>query len=106
MAALEDARLRAENHFRVSPEIVTQTHQLQSITKWARREKLRQVVALRPQVGPLADLIPNIRQELASHDVELLLLDRAKDRAARSLATGSFFSFWKKCQREFPEISA
>ena len=106
MAALKDACFRAENHFRVSPEIVTQTHQLQSITQWARREQLRQVVALRPQVGPLADLIPSIRQDLASHDVELLLLDRATDRAARSLATGSFFSFWKKCQREFPELSA
>ncbi len=103
--ALGDACLRAEEHFQLSPKIVTELQQNQSLEQWASREKLCQIVALRPEVGPLGDLIPSIRQDLATHGVELVLLDRGADRAARSLATGGFFSFWKKCQRKFPEFS-
>ncbi len=105
-AALEDACLRAKNHFGVSPELVTQRQQVSSLTEWAIQGNLSQIVALRPEVGPLADLIPGFRQELADQGVELVLLDRAADRAVRSLATGGFFSFWKKCQREFPQLNA
>ena len=104
--ALEDACFRAEKYFRVSPEMVTEVQQIQALKQWAIREKICQIVALRPEVGPLNDLIPGIRQELATHGVELVLLDREADRATRSLATGGFFSFWKKCQRKFPVLSA
>ncbi len=86
--------------------MVTEVQQIQALKQWAIREKICQIVALRPEVGPLNDLIPGIRQELAAHGVELVLLDREADRAARSLATGGFFSFWKKCQRKFPVLSA
>ena len=32
--------------------------------------------------------------------VDLVLLDRPEDLALRSLATGGFFGFWKKVQRQ------
>ena len=52
----------------------------------------------------LGENLDALRQELADHGVELILLDRPMDREARSLATGGFFSFWKKCQRTFSQL--
>ena len=104
ISALEDVRTRTSHYFEISTEIATTGHHASTLTAWAKRKKLHQIAALRPEVGPLADLIPTLRQELADHGVELILLDRPMDREARSLATGGFFSFWKKCQRTFSQL--
>ncbi len=102
--ALADAHLRASRHFGGLPELECEQSLLETLPSWAARHQLRQVVALSPEVGPLADLIPRLRQSLAKADVQLVLLHRPEDLALRSFATGGFFAFWKRCRQLPPSI--
>ena len=95
--ALDDAAARAEKHFGVPVERAGE------LAKWAGENHVSEVVALRPEVGPLHDRLPSIK----AAGVDLRLIVRPEDRYLRSLATAGFFGFWKKLQTrmakgEFP----
>ncbi|NNC90428.1 MAG: hypothetical protein HKN82_18385 [Akkermansiaceae bacterium] len=95
-SALADARIRAERHFDTEADLVTDGPLAEGLGAWATRHGLRQVAALRPETGPLADDLDGVRRALAECGATLTLLDRPEDVALRPLATGGFFSFWKK----------
>jgi hypothetical protein len=61
--------------------------------------KLQQVVALRPEVGPLHDSLPSLRAGLAKEGIRLALIDRPEDLRVRSFATGGFFQFWERLRK-------
>jgi deoxyribodipyrimidine photo-lyase len=95
-SALGDAAARAEAHWQVP---VTQNHAVDlvgGLVGWARAVGLAQVLALRPEVGPLADWVAAQGAELESAGIRLVLLDRPEDVALRPLASGGFFQFWEK----------
>jgi len=86
--ALDDAVMRAKKHFQAPVE------RADTLISWAKQNKVSEVVTLRPEVGPLHDLLPPI--EAAGVTVNLIV--RPEDRYLRSFATAGFFGFWKKLQ--------
>lgn len=105
ISALADAAERAEAHYGIAPKQETERELTESLTDWAEQNALHQVVALRPDVGPLADRMPALRESLNARSIQLVLLDRPSDLALRPYATGGFFSFWKKVQKSGMEPS-
>lgn len=97
--ALTDTARRTESHFQL-PTTHARTSSLPAtLATWVCQEKLQQVIALRPDIGPLHDLLPSIQIALDSLKIPLVLLDRPEHLALRPLATGSFFQFWMKQQQ-------
>jgi len=95
-SALRDTYLRATEQFTVKVSLETTCPLHDAVSHWAKKHSLKQVVAMRPEVGPLADMIPSLRATLKGEGVQLLLLDRSQDRNLRSFATDGFFGFWKR----------
>ena len=91
--ALDDAAQRAEAHFGVSAE------RAESLLTWTRESGVPKVVALRPEIGPLHDLLPSI--EAAGITVEMIT--RPEDRYLRAFAAAGFFGFWKKLQKKMAD---
>jgi len=62
---------------------------------------LDQVVALRPDIGPLHDSLPALRASLAQTGVRLVLIDRPEDLRIRHFASSGFFQFWDRLRKTF-----
>ena len=86
--ALDDAAARAGKHFGVAVE------RAESLVDWAGENGIEEVVAVRPEVGPLHDLLPGMEES----GVTVNLIVRPEDRYLRAFATAGFFGFWKKLQ--------
>ena len=66
-----------------------------ALADWARKENLRAVVALRPAVGPLLDLMSAVRARLAQDGVTLHLVWRPEDARTLPFAKAGYFAFWQ-----------
>ncbi len=77
-----------------------------ALPDWAKSLKLQQVVALRPEVGPLDDSLPSLRAALAKEGIRLALIDRPEDLRVRPFATGGFFQFWERLRKTLVANSA
>lgn len=95
-SALEDT------HARLGGALIEQASSKDLVT-WAGKHGLKQIVARRPEIGPLNDMLPRIESELQQAGVKLLLQMRAEDLALQSHATAGFFGFWKKIE---PQVRA
>lgn len=73
------------------------------ICQWAQESDLKQVVALRPEVGIIDDQIEQIQSALSDAGVHFALVDRPFDQTLRPLATAGFFGFWKKVEKRLKE---
>ena len=60
---------------------------------------LQQVVAMRPEVGPLHDSLPTLQAELTRLGVRLVLIDRPEDIRVRPFAVAGFFPFWERLRK-------
>ncbi len=100
-AALKDAESRARDHFGVPTTLVDGHDLVHALLQWANDRQLQQIIALRPEVGPLNDALPVIHESLEREGVRLCLIDRHSDLQIRPLATKGFFGFWKKLRKEF-----
>jgi hypothetical protein len=94
--ALADAARRAEAHWQVAVTRQDGFDLVGDLIEWAQAQRLAQVVALRPEVGPLADELATGRARMEAAGIRLVLVDRPEDVALRPLANGGFFQFWEK----------
>ncbi len=97
--ALADAADRASSAFNVEAQVETVSPFLETLLHWASEHRLDQVVAMRPEIGPLHDQIPATQVALRKAGIDLLLYDRTEDLALRPLATDGFFGFWEKMEK-------
>jgi len=105
-AALEDAATRASAKWQVPASLEIQKTHEQALVKWAMANALDQVVAVRPDIGPLHDSLPLLRTSLAGIGVSLVLIDRPDDLRIRNFASGGFFQFWERLRKTFVANSA
>ena len=84
--ALEDVAERAGKHYDTSVE------QVDDLIAWVRGNREAEIVAMRPEVGPLHDRLDSF----VKSGLKLTLMVRPEDRYLRSLARSGFFGFWKK----------
>lgn len=99
LEALDDGARRAADHWKSPVERDTPDDLAGALTRWAIDHSLHQIVALRPDTGPLDDALPGIATALAGSGIHLALVDRPRDLILRPLATGGFFQFWERMQK-------
>jgi hypothetical protein len=98
-AALEDAGCRATDCWKVPVAVASPADLAAELSGWAAERGLGQVVALRPEIGPLDDALPAVARHLGQAGIRLALVDRPRDLLLRPLATGGFFQFWERMQK-------
>ncbi len=101
-----DGLARAAAHFQCPTMLSEDPDPATSICAWAANHALDEVAAFAPTVGPVADLVPHLRQLLTSAGCTLTLLRRASDAHAFTLAGGGFFPFWEKMRRHLQQQSS
>lgn len=94
--ASRDGAERAGKVFGLSPGIHDSEVLSEDIVRWAERDGLRTIVAMRPFVGTLADQVGPIRSRLEERGVRLVLVRRPEEVPILNRATAGFFGFWKK----------
>jgi deoxyribodipyrimidine photo-lyase len=94
--ALADGLARSAAYFSCPTEQSTHADPAACLAAWASKHGLEEVVAFAPTVGPVADLLPSVRQRLDNSGVALTLIRRASDAHAFELAGSGFFPFWEK----------
>ncbi len=102
-SAISDAADRVEAHYAVKTECAMTA----DLLAWARANQLSDIVALRPEIGPLHDELRALKETLAEENITLHLIIRPEDQMLRPFAKSGFFPFWKKLQTrlkkgEFP----
>ncbi len=98
-AALQDAATRAEEHWKTPVSLETMQTNKESLVKWAKANSLDQVVAMRPEIGPLSDSLPGLLATFSEAGIRLVFIERAEDLSVRQFATGGFFQFWERIQK-------
>jgi deoxyribodipyrimidine photo-lyase len=98
-AVLADGLARAAMHFQCPTVLLQEGDLAASLSTWATHHQLDEVVAFAPTVGPVADFLPQLRQQLTAAGVTLTLLRRPSDAQAFKLASAGFFPFWEKMSR-------
>lgn len=104
--ALDDTADRCRQAFECEVHRVDADDPVHALITWAKHKDLKQVVAIRPSVGPLNDVLPAIIKCLSTEGIKLALVDREEDIAIRKNATGGFFNYWKKSQKQIRERHA
>ncbi len=98
-SALADAAKRAGSAFGVEARVDAGSFVTDSLIRWASENQLQQIAAMRPEIGPLHDQVPEIQAALNQANIDLILHDRPEDLALRPLATAGFFGFWEKMRK-------
>ena len=101
--ALDDTAGRATRHWRIEAVRVNTDCLATCLADWARAQQLQTVHALRPDVGPLDEDLPDLRRSLDAADVSLTISDRPEDLELRPLASHGFFQFWEKLRPRLQE---
>ena len=97
--ALADAATRAGQVWKCTADLEIRRPNPETLLRWAQSMNLQQVVALRPEVGPLSDSLAALRATLAGQGIRLVLMDRPEDLRIRPFATGGFFPFWERLRK-------
>jgi hypothetical protein len=101
---LEDGLKRAATHYGTPTVLLNAADPVQALCAWARETDLAEVVAFAPQVGPIHDILPRLRQALAEAGARLTLIRRPSDATAFAFATAGFFPFWQKMSRHLQTL--
>ena len=94
-AGIEDAALRASEHYDLAPEIVA-TLNAGAVVEACRQADVATVVTPYAPVGPVADALSALEQDLKDAGVSLHRVRREWDSSAWPNATKGFFPFKKK----------
>lgn len=97
--AIDDAAKRSSNAFGIEVEVSSDSSLIKALLYWASENKLQQIAAMRPEIGPLHDQLATLQAALLNVGIELIFFDRPEDLALRPHATGGFFGFWEKMQK-------
>jgi deoxyribodipyrimidine photo-lyase len=97
--ALADAATRAGQVWKCPTDLEIRRPHAETLLRWVKSMNLQQIVALRPEAGPLSDSLPALRAALAGEGVRLVLMDRPEDLRIRPFATGGFFPFWERLRK-------
>ena len=97
--ALHDGLERAGTHFGAATQYEDGPLP-EALSAWARAQGWQAVVALRPAVGPLQELVPAVRASLARENIALHLVWRPEDAQTLPFAKAGYFSFWQGMREE------
>lgn len=99
-ATVWDGVNRAGAHFGVEAVYEEPESLPDAVAAWAKSRELAAVVALRPPVGPLWEVVPAVRKALEAEDIALHLVWRPEDAATLPFAKTGYFNFWRESARK------
>lgn len=102
---LADGVRRAAAYFGCPADLMDADDMATGVVAWARAQRLREVIAFAPNVGPVGDRVPYLAEQLAALDIGLTLIRRESDAHAFALATAGFFPFWEKMSRHLRALA-
>ena len=102
--ALRDALDRLANHGQGLVGPAHETDSVDAIVAWANELSLRQIVTAYVPTGPTSDVIENLGEKLADHNIALVPVLREWDRRAWPHATRGFFQFREKIPRILAQV--
>ncbi|MDJ0948849.1 MAG: FAD-binding domain-containing protein [Alphaproteobacteria bacterium] len=94
--AFSDAHARVQDRFQRPIAPADGADPIESVVDWARAAGVRQVVTAYVPVGPTADAMQALTQELAVHEIALVPALRSWDQLSWPHATRGFFQFRQK----------
>ena len=94
-AAVTDGVKRAGVHFDAPTENL-EGLQTESILNWAKANGLETIITGYAPVGPVAERLDTLKQELSEHGIQLIQLRRSFDTAAWPHGTKGFFALKEK----------
>lgn len=94
--ALTDAASRAESRWNMPVTRESPFDLAASLITWALNHQLTEIFAMRPEIGPLHDEVPQLESALHVAGIRLTWQHRERDLQFRPLATAGFFKFWEK----------
>ncbi len=94
-ATLRDGLARAGKHFGTETTFETSESLPNGLVTWAKARGLAAIVAMRPAVGPLWELLPDLRARLQRKGVALHLVWRPEDVQTLPYAKAGYFNFWQ-----------
>jgi deoxyribodipyrimidine photo-lyase len=97
--ALQDGLTRTGVHLGCATALSDTPSMADGLKSWVAIEKLDAVVAMAPNIGPVADALPSIRRALSTLNVPLNLVRRPWDAQMFPSAQSGFFPFWEKTSR-------
>jgi len=101
---LRDALERAAANFGCATLELEADDPAEALCSWAVENKLSDVVALAPTVGPVRDMLGRLERLLEAAGIRLTLLRRPSDATAFSFVTAGFFPFWQKMRGHLNEV--
>ncbi len=103
---IHDGLTRAAAHYNCPRSALTATDPVEALCAWAKQNELSEVIAFAPFVGPIHDMLPRLKTEMAAIRVRLTLLRRASDETAFSYANAGFFPFWQKMRHHLTSLQS
>lgn len=94
-ATLRDGLQRAGEHFGVETTFEDSETLPDGLAAWAKARDLKAIVAMRPAVGPLWELLKDLRTRLEREGVTLHLVWRPEDAQNLPHAKSGYFNFWQ-----------
>ncbi len=94
-ATLSDGLARAGKHFGAETAFETSESLPDGLVTWAKARGLKAIVAMRPAVGPLWELLPDLRTRLEHEGVALHSVWRPEDVETLPHAKSGYFNFWQ-----------
>lgn len=94
-ATLRDGLARAGKHFGAEMTFEVAAALPDGLSTWARERGLDAVVAMRPAIGPLWELLPAVKERLARDGITLHLVWRPEDTRTLPHARSGYFNFWQ-----------
>ena len=99
-AALRDGLRRAAEHFGAEAIFKNVAALPNGLVAWAKGHGLRTVVAMRPAVGPLWELLPDLRTRLEREGIAFHLVWRSEDVQTLPHARSGYFNFWQSVRAD------
>ncbi len=103
LSAVNDAATRAKAVWKAQIAVIDAPSPgdlAAELTKWARENELKTVVALKPFVGPSSDALPALEKALSEVGIGCHWLRRAEDARVLGAAARGYFKFWSAVKAE------
>ena len=97
-AAIEDAIERCASHYRCHTEFNVTRSTVEGLLRWAKSQRLKAIVAMRPFVGPGHDLADTVEAAVREAGIRMVWTRRPYDTRLFPLAQKGFFPFWQQAR--------